>query len=73
LFGPLASNLTKINEAEEQYYHFLRVGVLAFIKGASPLTAAEFARRSIPSECRPDFNEMESACRGGNAAAATAA
>jgi chemotaxis protein MotA len=68
--GPIAANLTKINEAEGQYYHFLRVGVLAFIKGSSPMTAVEFARRSIPSGLRPSFKEMEATCRGGGAAAA---
>jgi chemotaxis protein MotA len=71
--GPIAANLAKINEAEGQYYHFLRVGVLAFIKGSSPMTAVEYARRSIPSSVRPSFKEMESTCRGGGAAAPAAA
>src|SRR5206468_3282092 len=35
--GPMASYLTKMNEAEGQFYHFLRVGIVAFTKGASPL------------------------------------
>jgi chemotaxis protein MotA len=71
--GPIAANLTKLNEAEGHYYHFLRVGVLAFIKGSSPMTAVEFARRSIPSSVRPSFKDMETACRGGGSAAAPAA
>ena len=71
--GPIASNLTKISEAEGQYYQVLRVGVLAFIKGASPMTAVEYARRSIPSSVRPTFKEMEKTCRGGGSAAAPAA
>lgn len=66
--GPIASNLTKLNDAEGQFYHFLRVGVIAFTKGASPLIAVEFARRSIPSEVRPSFKECEGACRGAKAA-----
>ena len=70
--GPISSNLAKINDAEGQYYQFLRVGVLAFIKGASPMTAVEFARRSIPSSMRPTFKEMEATCRGGGATAAAA-
>jgi chemotaxis protein MotA len=70
--GPIASNLTKLNEAEGQFFHFLRVGVLAFIKGASPMTAVEYARRSIPSSLRPSFKEMETTCRGGSAPAAAA-
>jgi chemotaxis protein MotA len=71
--GPLAANLAKINEAEGQYYNFLRVGVLAFIKGASPMTAVEYARRSIPASMRPTFKEMEATCRGGGSSAAPAA
>jgi chemotaxis protein MotA len=73
--GPMAANLTKISDAEGRYYQFLRVGILAFMKGASPITAVEFARRSIPSHFRPSFKEMEGACRGdkGGAAAATPA
>ena len=71
--GPLAANLTKINEAEGQYFNFLRVGVLAFIKGASPMTAVEYARRCIPSSMRPTFKEMEATCRGGGGAASPAA
>jgi chemotaxis protein MotA len=70
--GPIAANLTKANEAEGQYYHFLRVGVVSFVKGASPITAVEFARRSIPSSVRPSFKEMEGTCRGGGGAAAAA-
>ena len=71
--GPIAANLTKLTEAEGQFYHFLRVGVLAFIKGSSPMTAVEFARRSIPSALRPTFKEMETNCRGGAAPAPAAA
>jgi chemotaxis protein MotA len=71
--GPIAANLAKMNEAEAQYYGFLRVGILAFIKGSSPMTAVEFARRSIPSSVRPSFKDMETTCRGGGPAAAPAA
>ena len=73
--GPMAANLTKINDAEGRYYQFLRVGILAFMKGSSPMTAVEFGRRSIPSNFRPSFKEMETACKGdkGGAAPAVAA
>lgn len=65
LFGPLASHMSKLNDAESQYYNFLRVGLITFAKGSPPLIAAEFARRSIPSDVRPTFQEMEQACKGG--------
>jgi chemotaxis protein MotA len=69
LFGPLAGAMSKINDAESEYYHCLRVGVISFIKGSPPIIATEFARRTIPSACRPSFQEMEAACKGGGAAA----
>lgn len=70
--GPLASNLQKINDAENNYLRCLRAGVIAFVKGSAPVLAVEFARRSIPGELRPSFKEFETACRGGTASAAAA-
>lgn len=63
LFGPIASRMTSINESEAQYYHVMRVGILAFIRGSAPILAVEFARRAIPSSVRPTFNELEATCR----------
>lgn len=62
--GPLAANMKKYNEAELQYFNFLRVGLVSFVKGISPILAVEFARRVIPSQVRPSFKEMEAACKG---------
>ena len=71
LFGPLAGSMAKINDAESEYYNFLRVGVISFIKGSPPILAVEFARRTIPSAARPSFQEMEKSCKGGGASAVT--
>src|SRR5216683_172571 len=68
-FGPLASNMAKLNESESQFYYFLRVGAIAFIKGAPPILATEYARRTIPGSIRPSFKEMEELCKGGGAPA----
>jgi chemotaxis protein MotA len=62
--SPMAANMTSINEAEAQYYNCLRTGLIAFVRGAAPILAVEFSRRSIPSALRPSFKEMEAACRG---------
>ncbi len=67
-FGPLATNMSKQNDAESQYYYFLRVGMMGFIKGSAPMLSVEFARRSIPSALRPSFQEMEKVCKGGSPA-----
>ncbi len=69
LFGPLASNMTKISEAEARYYQVMRQGLMSFIKGMAPILALEFARRAIPHQVRPSFQEMEGAIKGGGAAA----
>ena len=69
-FGPLAANITKTNEAEGRYYGCLRSGVMAFIKGAPPIMAVEFARRSIPAHTRPTFKEFEASTKTANVAAA---
>ena len=61
--GPLAANLLKMNESEGDYYRCLRQGVIAFIRGSAPILAVEFARRSIPSEVRPSFPELEKRAR----------
>jgi len=71
--GPMASRMARANEAEGRFYHVMRVGILAFIKGSAPILAVEFARRAIPSTVRPSFKETEKACRSGSGAAAAAA
>lgn len=70
---PLSAKLAKANEEELRYYTFLRIGILAFIKGSSPLTAVEYARRSISAHIRPSFKEMETHCRGDKGGGAKAA
>ena len=38
--------------------------MLAMHKGFAPAIAVEFARRVIPEEVRPTFEETEELCRG---------
>ena len=73
LVGPLAANMAKVREAEAQYHRCLREGLISYFKGAAPILAVEFARRSIPAHLRPTFHQVEQACRGSSAAAAAAA
>jgi chemotaxis protein MotA len=63
MIGPLASNMSKLIDDEHAYYHVLRVVMLSFIKGMSPILAIEMARRAIPGHVRPSFQEVEKACR----------
>ena len=63
--SPVAENIQKAVEAEGQFYQMLRAGLMAFAKGMAPIIAVEFARRAIPHHLRPDFKEMEAACKSG--------
>ena len=67
--------MSKLVDEEQSYYHVLRVVILAFIKGTSPILAVEMGRRAIPEHRRPSFFEIEKACRekAGEPQAATAA
>jgi chemotaxis protein MotA len=73
LVGPVAANMAKTADDEQAYYHVMRVLILAFLKGISPIMAVEIGRRAIPGHVRPSFQEVEQTCRGGGAAAAAAA
>ncbi|MDQ6708297.1 MAG: flagellar motor stator protein MotA [Acidobacteriota bacterium] len=73
LFGPLAANMSKTNDAESQYYNFLRVALIAFSKGIAPILSVEFARRTIPADVRPSFKDLEKTCKGGASSPAAAA
>jgi hypothetical protein len=37
----------------------LRIAIVAFARGASPILAVEYARRSVPVDLRPSFQDME--------------
>ena len=61
--GPVAANMGKVVDDEHAYYHVLRVVMMSFMKGMSPMLAIEMARRAIPGHVRPSFQEVEKACR----------
>lgn len=71
VLGPIAANMSKSTEEKHAYYHVLRVTLLAFIKGTSPILAIELGRRAIPEHVRPKFAVMEKACREKGAEAAS--
>jgi len=73
LVGPLAASMTKSAEEHNEYLQVLRVLLLSFLKGNAPMIAIEMGRRAIPGHVRPSFDEMEKACKGGGADAATEA
>jgi chemotaxis protein MotA len=65
LLGPMASKMGKAAEEEGQFYHAVRVALIAFLKGASPQVAIEFGRRAVPGGVRPSFQDLEKALKAG--------
>lgn len=63
VFQPLAKNIDAVNALETHYYTCLRSGLTSFGNGAAPITAVEFARRTVPSTERPGSNELEEVVR----------
>jgi chemotaxis protein MotA len=61
--GPLAAYLSKLSDNRAQYLLSLRNSAVSYLSGIPPMLAVEFARRSIPTEVRPSFKEVEQVCR----------
>lgn len=60
---PLATNMENMNVERSQYYMVIKQALLGFHKGMAPSIAVEFARRTISSDVRPGFIELEHACK----------
>ncbi len=61
--GPMATNLEHGANEDIIYFQVIKVAVVAFVGGAAPQIAVEFARRVIESKEKPGFNELEAALR----------
>lgn len=57
--GPLASIIGNVNEADAKYYECIKVALIAYLSGAAPAVAVEFARKSLFSDQRPTFVELD--------------
>jgi chemotaxis protein MotA len=64
VIGPIASYMSRLKEEEESFFRFLRVAVHSFTRGDSPIISVEYARRSIQTSVRPNFQDTEAHCRG---------
>jgi chemotaxis protein MotA len=65
LVQPLATSIEVVGKANARYYACIRTALVAFWKHMPALVAVEFARRTIYSDLRPSFKELEEACRPG--------
>ena len=61
---PLATNMDMANDEESKVYEAIKAGMIAFAKGFNPIISVEFARRAIPGEYRPGFQDMENYVKG---------
>ena len=61
--GPLANNLGIQGQLELQYMACIKHGLIAFSKGNTAAVSVEFSRRSIFSDYRPGFKQVEEACK----------
>lgn len=62
-FGPMSRNLEVIANENKEYLNVFKVGLVAFVGGAAPQIAVEFARRVVPAVVKPSFLEVEEAIR----------
>ena len=59
MVAPIASAMTTKAETEVMYYKCMKVAIIAFLNGAAPQVAVEFARKFLPHDVQPSFQELE--------------
>ncbi len=63
-FNPLATNIEHAIEGRVRFLHTIKACIVAYAKGNPPIVAVEIARRTIYSDDRPTFQELENFIRG---------
>lgn len=59
IFGPISLAMIERAESKILYYKVMKTGMIAFLDGAAPQVAVEFARKNIPHNLQPSFIELE--------------
>jgi chemotaxis protein MotA len=57
--GPLATKMEHNVREQTSILKCIQAGLVSFAGGAPPQVALEFARKTIPSSCRPTSEELE--------------
>jgi chemotaxis protein MotA len=60
---PMVQKMELLLTEEEKYLECIKTGILAYLHGAAPIIAVEYARRVVFSSERPSALELEQACR----------
>jgi chemotaxis protein MotA len=64
ILQPLVQKMEILLAEEAKYLECIKTGILAYLHGAAPIIAVEYARRVVFSAERPSAQELEDACRG---------
>lgn len=64
MVGPIAGLMGSIAAAEIKLYEAVKASIIASLNGLPPQIAVEFGRKSLYSQGRPSFTEVESKVRG---------
>ncbi len=59
--GPIAGAMKSTINAEDKYFKCLKVGLMAHLSGYAPSISIEFARKTLNTNVRPSFTEVEEA------------
>lgn len=59
MVAPVAGAMRSKAESKVMFYKSMKVGIIAFLNGASPQVAVEFSRKLLPHELQPSFQELE--------------
>ena len=70
--GPLTARLEFMHREEFDSLKSLQSCLVAYASGSPPQACVEFGRAALPSHVRPEFDELEKACRTGTKSAAAA-
>lgn len=62
--NPIASNMGHMIEHKVRFMQTIKACIIAYAKGNPPIIAVEIARRTIFSDERPTFGELENFIRG---------
>lgn len=64
--APIATMLARYAAEETRFFSCLKACILANVQGYSPQVAVEFGRKTMSSDLRPSFSELEKQLRGGS-------
>lgn len=61
IVGPIGGHLIAINEQDMNMYKCIHQALLSFLHGYAPAIAVELARKTLPTNYKPTFEELEAA------------